>query len=1034
MKGQLKAPTNGRGRVQLAHGRHELDRPPGAPKPDHGRWASLTGRGTARQRALAYFIPTLLALLAVQTWFPAGTVIATSDLPPPIAPAADYRSHWNQFTTGEGAPSFEITALPYFEGLRGADRLGLGEAAFQRIWLSGLFAGSAAALVFFAFSLLRSPLAAGTVGLLGTFNAYHLLTGPDAIPLVAAICALVLGGLVVRAGDAKGGVERVASFTLFSLGLGFVFSNPPHVALVGIWLAASVALAGTRGGLRAVKRALVFVGTCMPLVILVNLWWIVPAVLTILEPSYADRFAAGDAEAWSWTHRRASLANAFTLNTSWAWTPEYFPYTARLGREPFDVLRFSLPALAGMGLLLARGRERRLALALAGIALVLAWVAKGLHEPFPEVNLWLYHHLPGFWLFRDPGKALLLLTIALSLLAGIAIARITGPIRWQVPAWTVVAILVGGAVAYAHPLFTGEAVPGARPQLPSTHVRVPDAWRAVGRFLDREQDDGKVLVLPRPDFYQLPTTWGYYGVSFSRFVLHRPVLEPQADGYFQATRGTAAIVDSIQRALLAGHGESVTGGLRALGVRYVLLRRDLDRRFPGRNLASASALAAGLTSVPGLEHVRSFEILDLFRLRSPGAEVFPAQPAVYEGPPALLPDVTAGMPRGAALLTDSKARLALDRPSLRVFRFEPDQVWRLRVKTADDTLRIRLSDPAPAFWSDLPSAAPPREILVPKVRLPAMLTTDGGSYRLETPSPTWISPGALSTARFGLLRIWTRAEPDEFDLARALPPGDCHRYDNRGAREVGIRGRLLREAGDAVLRLAARDHAACVALPIESFHPGSLYRLRLDYHGLAGSPPRVCLWQEGPDRCAPLPTLAASATWRQLETTVTPPAGTTRLTLFLYADGNARETTITEYRRLRVATVPPVALIGIAADSLPRIEARRLGPAEFRARVIAAKAPFLLVLAESYASGWQLERPGASSAGVRHLPVNGYANAWLVPWTGTYEVRIQYSPERIAKAGRRVGLVAVLALLGSLGLLRLRRSRPSWPALRQWSR
>ncbi len=62
---------------------------------------------------LAYLVPTLLAVLAVQTWFVPGKVIAGSDMPPPLAPATAYRSQWNQFGAGEGGPANDIVALPF---------------------------------------------------------------------------------------------------------------------------------------------------------------------------------------------------------------------------------------------------------------------------------------------------------------------------------------------------------------------------------------------------------------------------------------------------------------------------------------------------------------------------------------------------------------------------------------------------------------------------------------------------------------------------------------------------------------------------------------------------------------------------------------------------------------------------------------------------------------------------------------------------------------------------------------------------------
>ena len=50
---------------------------------------------------------------------------------------------------------------------------------------------------------------------------------------------------------------------------------------------------------------------------------------------------------WTWTEGRATLLNAFWLNTSWGWVhPEYFPYADKFDSLPLSILRFVIPAAA----------------------------------------------------------------------------------------------------------------------------------------------------------------------------------------------------------------------------------------------------------------------------------------------------------------------------------------------------------------------------------------------------------------------------------------------------------------------------------------------------------------------------------------------------------------------------------------------------------------------------------------------------------------------------------------------------------------
>src|SRR5207247_6119422 len=63
--------------------------------------------------------------------------------------------------------------------------------------------------------------------------------------------------------------------------LGFVSVNPPHLVLVLAWVVTSALLASVAFGRVAARRIGRFLLTAAPLAILFNLWWIVPAVLTI---------------------------------------------------------------------------------------------------------------------------------------------------------------------------------------------------------------------------------------------------------------------------------------------------------------------------------------------------------------------------------------------------------------------------------------------------------------------------------------------------------------------------------------------------------------------------------------------------------------------------------------------------------------------------------------------------------------------------------------------------------------------------------
>ena len=334
----------------------------------------------------AYAAPSLLAAIAVQTWFHHDSGLASGDLVPPVAPSDDYRSHWNHFDSGAGGPGYAIVRLPYFEGLRAFDKLGLGEVAFQRLWLTLLFAGSAAAVVFLARGLVRSPLAAALAGVLATFNAYHLITGFDPVPLSAMIAAGLLGGLVLRAAEDSDGPHPLV-FAFGSLLLGFTFVNPPHL-LTRTRLARRLRAARlgcsrprrarARGALRRRRRA-----ARTPLQPLVD------------RPRGPDPDGACLLGSVLGARRRpvvvdarlGSIPNILGLNSSWAWGyPEYYPFAARLERGPFVLLSTRSWPVRRSGWCWHRGRSGVSRSSSQGSPWPRSSSPRGLHPPLVGLN------------------------------------------------------------------------------------------------------------------------------------------------------------------------------------------------------------------------------------------------------------------------------------------------------------------------------------------------------------------------------------------------------------------------------------------------------------------------------------------------------------------------------------------------------------------------------------------------------------------------------------------------------------------------
>jgi arabinofuranan 3-O-arabinosyltransferase len=985
------------------------------------RWACWS-RTNPPKSVLAYGIPVMLAAVAVQFWFRGGGELAGGDLVPPIAPGAGYRAHWNDLADGAGSPGNSIVSLPYFESLRAFHWLGLGDALFQRVWLTLLLAGAAAAVVFLTRSIFRSALAGAVAGLVSVFNGYRLVMTFDQVPLAAMIAAGVLGGLVLRSARAEHSPHPLL-FAVASLTLGFVFVNPPHVMLVLAWVVVCLLLAWALNGRAAFARTGRFLLKAVPLALVFNLWWIVPAYLTVTGSVFAQQFTAPGVGQWAWTHQRASVLNVLSLTSSWAWLrPEYYPFSAGLERLPFNVLKFVPAGVATLGVFLARGRARRAAYLLAAVGLAAIWVMKGLHPPLGSANLWLYHHVPGFWLFREPLKVGLILVLVFSLLAALAVFQLGQ--RSAVAGATGAALIVAAVVAYAHPLLTGAMIAGKRPLLPPAHVRLPSAWRQAAAYIDARPEQGKAVLLPKLDYYQAPTTWGYYGASFFHQLFRRPVIEPQPGGYY-SDPVVSQLVSQLQQELLDHRGD-VRPVMHALGARFVLLRRDLQTGFPGRSFLAPARLVHALVGADGLRRLRSFGLVDVYEVTGAQApEVYPAVPLRTRGTTAarLYRPLDVGV-NTAVVASGTQSALS-------------------GIAVGEARLLPRLGGPVTArasFGNKKTVVTLDRRsgrIAIPFMRLSDSLRIAIGQVSFVV-SPQRREARAVAITPANVPAVYRFLPTDQIrpiPIRRSLDSGlgDCFRYDSRTASQVGLSATVLNTAGTTTLLLGARDHAACVAMPIRGLQPAVPFRLRLAYRGISGNPPRLCIWEEGPNRCATLPSLLAARGWHHFDARATLDPGTKSAWLFLYADGGASERTAAAYRSLRIELPRAVIAVGVLpVQHLPQVTYSRVAPYEFRVHVRDALAPFLLVLSETFASGWHLEGGSHGSARASHLRVDGYANGWRVPWRGSYDLKLTYGPEQPALWARR-GDALLIPVVLVLSLLRWAVQRRPQRGGRRWS-
>ncbi len=273
--------------------------------------------------------------------------------------------------------------------------------------------------------------------------------------------------------------------------------------------------------------------------------------------------------------------------------------TPRAGGYPVDALFPGLAALAlaGVGLVRGRGRERWFFALLALAAAVLSLGprlylaperAAGLDITLPYA--WLYALVPGFEALRAPVRFDALVSLALAVLAGYGTAALSTRRGWRAGTSTLLAGLV---------LIESFVWPGATAVEVPVGTEVPDVvrWLAGEATGDRRPAEGPILELPMAS-----TTGG-----------------PQLEYQYLSTYHWRATPDGYSGFIPPKHGQIVyemevfpdersVSLLQALGVRLVVLHPDRYTAERWREIEAALAETSDLLPLAVLGGDRVYEV------------------------------------------------------------------------------------------------------------------------------------------------------------------------------------------------------------------------------------------------------------------------------------------------------------------------------------------------------------------------------------------------------------------------------------------
>lgn len=941
--------------------------------------------------------PAVIAAVGVagaSSWFRPGTAVAGGDIAPPqgLAWIGHIFAPWWWSGSDLGGPNGSATQLPWAAVLEAVHLAGGSAVLAQRIWLTGLFAGIGLGGYLFlrVLGLDRVPAVAG--GLVYLLNPYTVsMAGINSVFLAAMALLPVLAAITLSAISARRSIRSVAVLlALLCPLIGYVYSNPPLVLLLGGGMLFAAGYGIAVGGRPARRRALRLGLLGVPLLATACAYWAVPA---LIQSGTTAAGSLSQTSSWAWTEGRTTVANGFWLNTTWAWSfRSYYPFASFYSTFPLDAIKYLLPAAAFVALPVSFTRSasselRRLAVAAAAVGLFLIFVGTGTRSPGNIVFDPVYH-LPYGWLLREPGRFLMGTALAYSILVAVLVQRLAAvtarygernltfprtlgsTLRRTVPSWAFGTLVLVALISPGFPLVFGQLTPDHRlGGLPGSHVALPRYWTQMASYINRTPQAGEVLMLPSDDFYQMPYSWGYYGNDgFIPQLISRPVIDPAGQGYQAASAQLLLTVQHISADLAGGDWFDAQRLMNAMEVRMVLVRGDVLATFPGRAIVSPTAIAAGLSRDPKVTLVRRDGPLSLYLL----------------GPSSLGPVMTVNSTHpdvNALALLPKGTRLVSSRPLAgipAVVQPPPLAAWHLRGNVISTTVAspsgysYRLAAIAP--WSTGPVNPHP---------------VGPSPFRVRASTPT----SATISADLGANLI----TDGSFQTGLWQPSvGDCHDIGGPGAR-TALSAELISGSapgGRPAMRLHAGADSACEATRV-NYHGGTLLLSAL-IDNQAGTPARLCLWEENLNRCAALASpMPVGPGWKRYQTEVRVDPGTTSLRLFAYADSTSsgRATTV-DYADVHVNQMVDLVPVLIATPN------RHSPPARVQLRV----TPL------GFGPYW-------TGPGGDHVRVDGLLDGWL----GTpaeISPPLVYRYDTLVRASQLLSLVAgVVNALLSVSLL-----------------
>src|SRR5262249_44681351 len=148
-------------------------------------------------------------------------------------------------------------------------------------------------------------------------------------------------------------------------------------------------------------------------------------------------------------------------------------------------------------------------------------------------------------------------------------------------------------------------------------------------------------------------------------LMTRPTIARHPEAYIGDPKGFEALRDAAENGLVGRDTAAAAGALRALGVSYVVVRKDIDHSSPIRSvdMPQASEITRGLHALPGARLVGKTSVADVYEFTEADqpVEALSGTIAAPHADAGVLAVLSSTAPKGTAIVTRNPTHAPLVR-------------------------------------------------------------------------------------------------------------------------------------------------------------------------------------------------------------------------------------------------------------------------------------------------------------------------------------------------------------------------------------